>query len=309
MSRKSKRSNKGRNKATKTKKNIYSMIGCAKKHKHNKSCYNETKKTKFFSSLGKKSCPNCGPNCHCSSNCNCPPNCPGNCYLNRNLKGGSGCGSCGCPIAPLSWKQMNQFGGNIDYGKSQYPPILGPGQNGGTCNVCSQIPVLPPTQSGGNFYKPAAPVPGPFVGQAWGTNVNQWPGMDGIGANRNYLAPIGKVVNNDPALQMLTADADAGYKTLSSMVGGYEYETKKKDDNKKRKLKRRTTSNARTISNASSKSTINSLKNSSSGGGLIPQDLLNLGSDITYNVKSAYNALNGYSAPVNPLPYKDQLIR
>jgi hypothetical protein len=91
------------------------------------------------------------------------------------------------------------------------------------------------------------------------------------------------------------------------MVGGYEYETKKKEDNKKKKAKRRTT-NTRTSSNANSKSISN--KNSiSSGGGLVPQDLLNLGNDISFNVKSAYNALNGYSAPVNPLPYKDQLTR
>lgn len=298
---KSKRSNKIKNRGRKTKKNIYSMIGCAKNHKHNKNYYN---RSKLFSSLGKKSCPNCSTNCHCSSNCNCPPNCPGNCYLNRSLKGGSGCGSCGCPIAPLSWKQMNQFGGNIDYGKSQYPPILGPGQNGGSCNTCSQIPVVSPIQSGGNFYKSAAPVPGPFVGQAWGTSVNQWPGMDGIGANRNFLSPIGKVINNDPALQMLTPDIDAGYRTLNSMVGGYEY---LKKENKKKKAKRRTTSNASTKTTSTTKSI--SSKNISSGGGLIPQDLLNLGSDISFNVKSAYNALNGYSSPVNPLPYKDQLTR
>jgi hypothetical protein len=37
------------------------------------------------------------------------------------------------------------------------------------------------------------------------------------------------------------------------------------------------------------------------------QDLVNLGRDFTYNFKSAYNALNGYSAPVNPAPYRDQL--
>jgi len=43
------------------------------------------------------------------------------------------------------------------------------------------------------------------------------------------------------------------------------------------------------------------------GGGLIPQDLVNLGRDASFNFKSAYNALNGYSAPVSPLPYKDQL--
>lgn len=307
---KSRRSNKIRNKGRKTKKNIYPMFGCAKNHKHNKNCYNKTNtnnKTKLFSSLGKKPCPMCGPNCHCKGKCNCKHNCPGTCYLNRTLKGGAGCGSCGCPIAPLSWKQMNQFGGNIDYGESQYPPILGVGQNGGTCAACSQIPVVSPTQSGGNFFKPPAPIPGPFVGQAWNTSINQWPGMDGIGANRNYFSPIGKVINNDPALQMMTPDADAGYTTLNSMVGGYEYETKKKEDNKKKKAKRRTT-NTRTSSNASSKSMSN--KNSiSSGGGLVPQDLLNLGNDISFNVKSAYNALNGYSAPVNPLPYKDQLTR
>jgi len=311
---KSRRSNKIRNKVRKTRKNPYPMIGCSKKHSHNKNCYNKNNKKNIFSSLGKKSCPNCGPNCHCKGKCNCPPNCPGTCYVK---KGGSGCGSCGCPIAPLSWNQMNQFGGNVNYGESQYPPILGTGQNGGTCATCSQIPVISPTQSGGNFFKPASPIPGPFVGQAWNTSINQWPGMDGIGANRNYFSSIGKVINNDPALQMMTSDADAGYTTLNSMVGGYEYQTKKKEDNKKKKAKRRTTNtrttnarttNTRTSSNASSKSMSN--KNSiSSGGGLVPQDLLNLGNDISFNVKSAYNALNGYSAPVNPLPYKDQLTR
>jgi hypothetical protein len=48
-------------------------------------------------------------------------------------------------------------------------------------------------------------------------------------------------------------------------------------------------------------------KKSVRGGGLIPQDLVNLGSDFSYNLKSAYNSLNGYKAPVDPLPYKGQL--
>jgi hypothetical protein len=42
-------------------------------------------------------------------------------------------------------------------------------------------------------------------------------------------------------------------------------------------------------------------------GGLIPQDLVNLGNDFSFNLKSAYNAINGYKAPIDPLPYKDQL--
>jgi hypothetical protein len=45
------------------------------------------------------------------------------------------------------------------------------------------------------------------------------------------------------------------------------------------------------------------------GGGLIPDAILNLGRSITYGAGSAYNTLNGYSAPVNPLPYKDQMMK
>jgi hypothetical protein len=41
-------------------------------------------------------------------------------------------------------------------------------------------------------------------------------------------------------------------------------------------------------------------------GGIIPQDLVNLGRSMVYGVGSAYNSLNGYNPPANPLPYKDQ---
>ena len=42
------------------------------------------------------------------------------------------------------------------------------------------------------------------------------------------------------------------------------------------------------------------------GGNLIPQQLTNLGRDLSFSLKSAYNHMNGYSSPVNPAPYKDQ---
>jgi len=44
------------------------------------------------------------------------------------------------------------------------------------------------------------------------------------------------------------------------------------------------------------------------GGGLIPQDLVNMGRNMMFGVGSAYNSLSGYQAPVNPLPYKNQLM-
>jgi len=49
-------------------------------------------------------------------------------------------------------------------------------------------------------------------------------------------------------------------------------------------------------------------KKSMKGGGIMPQDLLNLGRDFAFNMESAYNSIRGMPAPVNPLPYKDQLM-
>jgi hypothetical protein len=233
------RSRTRRNKSKKNKQRVFNMIGCNKKS--NKSCHN------------------CGPKCHCI-NCTCPKGCPGNCYLGRRLtkkrnhNGGSGCGSNGCPIAPLSWAQMQKFGGSNYSSVLNGGPILGIGQNGGT------------------FYKPAGPIPGPFVGQP--LTANTWPGQNGISNDNNYLANYKDVVASDPSYHQ--SMNDSGYNTMNSKIGGYTYKEKEK----------------RTRNTSSVK-----------GGGLVPQDLVNLGRGLVYNVNSAYNMLNGYKAPVNPLPY------
>jgi len=229
---------------SKTRRNgMKNMVGCAK-------------------NLGNSVCGSCGVNCLCGSSCNCPKGC------NGGTGTGTGCGPNGCPIPALSWAKMNQFHGggskdifpisSIPNGPSSYEPILGVGQNGGNCGgQCAvQNGGLSAVQNGGAYYKPGAPVPGPFVGSPWGTSINKWPGVNGVGADRNYLKNYKDVINNDPALQM--------------KLGGK--------------------------------------KNVKWGGGIIPQDLVNLGRDISFNFKSAYNSLNGYSAPTNPLPYKDQLM-
>jgi hypothetical protein len=159
----------------------------------------------------------------------------------RRMSGGEGCGSYGCPIAPFSWKEMQQQGGSC-----------------GTCN-----------QSGGNhFYKPPAPIPGPFVGQSWTPKISGWPGVNGIGGDSNYLAQ--NLYNHgDPQTMM--------------KLGGSRR-------NKSKRINRRR-GRGRGIK----------------GGGLVPQDVTNLVNDMSFNFKSAYNALSGYAAPTNPLPYRDQL--
>ncbi len=217
MSRKTRRrTGTGRGRRTKTRKQkIINMVGCSSRcsnGKHHKSCKNV--------------------------------------FLSH--RGGQGCGSTACPIAPLSFSKMNDFSHN-------YKPSVF--QKGG-CGSCGT------NMKGGNsFFKPAALMPGPVVGSAWA--YNKLPGMDGIGGNRNYLSPVN--VGKDPALQMTMNGS--GYKTMNSMVGG-----------KKRK----------TVKNMNA-------------GGFIPQDLVNLGRDFSFNFSSAYNALNGQSAPTNPSPYMDQL--
>lgn len=167
----------------------------------------------------------------------------------KNKRGGLGCGPSGCPIPAYSWKQMNANGGK---NTMQGGPILGVGSNGGS-----------------SFYKPPAPMPGPFIGQSWGAPVDKWPGVDGIGSNHNF-----------PAYNALITDVSRQMK-----LGG----SRKKHTaiNKRKKYS----------------------KTYKRGGGfsLIPQDLVNLGRGVTFNFKSAYNSLNGYNSPINPLPYKDQL--
>lgn len=172
----------------------------------------------------------------------------------RKLVGGYGCGSGSCPIAPFSWKQMQQRGGETQSGEET--------QSGGSCASCGSA-ILSTGQNGGSFYKAASDMPGPFVGQSWTPSISGWPGTDGISNNRNYLE------NNLYA---------AGDPQTMMKLGGSR---KRKGKGKRRGLK--------------------------GGAGFIPQDLVNLGRDASFNFKSAYNSLNGYSAPTSPLPYKDQL--
>lgn len=256
MPKKSRKSNKKNSKTQKQK--VYNMIGCSQQ------------------------CTNCGPNCHCNP-CRCAKGCSGNCYLGKPMKkrsktmkhkGGSGCGSCGCPIAPMSWAQMQKFGGN------KFPHSY--------ANVLQGNSILGAEgQNGGSFYKPAPPMPGPFVGQSW--SINNLPGSKGIDYDANYLSSYKNVVAQDPSYHQ--SMSDSGYNTLSSKVGGYTY-GKKHGKNSK--------------SSSSSSSSLSS-KSLKKGGGLLPQDLVNFGRGISFNINSVYNTLNGYKAPVNPLPYKDQL--
>lgn len=201
-------------------------------------------------------------------------------YSKHHIRGGSGtgCGSCGCPVGGFTYEEMKQFGGNENYPKIfEEPVIIQPPYknefNGilgtGQNGGCDCGGQI---QNGGNFFKSAPAIPGQTIGSPW--EANKWPTEDGIGANRNYLPQYN--TDQDPQLQTKLGTDDTGYGTINSMVGGNKTRTR---------------------------------KNSKRGGGVgfIKQELVNLGRDLSFNVKSAYNAINGYNAPVNPAPYEDQL--
>jgi hypothetical protein len=113
------------------------------------------------------------------------------------------------------------------------------------------------------------PYPDGLVGSSWKTSVGGWPGVDSIPGDRNYLA------NNNYNTDVQRAIIPTGANPPFS-IGG-----------RKRKTRRQR------------------------GGALsnfIAQDLINLGRQVQFGVGSAYNAVAGYAAPVNPMPWKDQLV-
>jgi len=113
--------------------------------------------------------------------------------------------------------------------------------------------------------KGGSPYPNGLVGSGWGPEYTKWPGTNYIPGDRNYL-PL-NTYNNDVSRQMVDLGAN---KPFLNMKAG-----------KNRKQKGGTLSN------------------------FMGQDLINLGRQFQFGIGSAYNALAGYSSPVNPLPWKD----
>lgn len=141
---------------------------------------------------------------------------------------------------------------------------------GGTaCSSCALMP-----QQGGSKLPPLPPA---LVGAPWTPSISGWPGVSGQTGVTNYFS-LNKYIPYDPQTQVM--QERAGSLFLGEYLGG----GKRKPHGSSKTKKRR-------------------------GGGLIPQDLVNFGRTLTYGLGGAYNAVNGYPQPVNPLPYKDQLVR
>ena len=116
---------------------------------------------------------------------------------------------------------------------------------------------------------PGIPYPNGLTGSAWTPSTGGWPGVDGVQGGRNFLALNEYKV--DPQTALIATGANPPF----SVGGGRRSRSKKQK-----------------------------------GGALsnfLGQDLINLGRQFQFGLGSAYNALSGFSAPVSPLPWRDQI--
>jgi len=151
-------------------------------------------------------------------------------------------------------------------------PIISQAQTGGAVSIGQAGPgggIGCSTSNNGIKY------PDGLVGKPWTPNSDSWSGNKGVlpGAGNHFSYNTYK---NDISRQM----KDVG--PAPPFTGGKRRRTTIKKTTKKRRYK--------------------------GGSSLLPQDFVNLGRQFQFGLGSAYNGLMGYKAPVNPLPWKEQLI-
>jgi len=149
------------------------------------------------------------------------------------------------------------------------------------CSVCKK---KMKTMSGGGGCTTGnngIPYPNGLVGRPF-VNPSNLPGANGIPGDANYYS--NNTYNNDVSRQMVDVGANRPFLGFSAFKGGKRNKHKYSHTKKNKKQRGGTLSN------------------------FLGQDLINLGRQMTYGAGSAFNALNGYSPPTNPLPWKDQLV-
>ena len=134
-------------------------------------------------------------------------------------------------------------------------------------------------QTGGHSY------PNGLVGAPYNSQ-NNLPGANSIGGDANYYK-----YNINPTLQtrsLISAGANPPF-----LRGG---------SSKKRKLKRGKRLNGGTCP-------LMRQSGGATSSNTITQELVNVGRNIPFTLKSAYNGFFGYSPPINPSPLVGQLVR
>jgi len=192
-------------------------------------------------------------------------------YLAYTGKGGS---ANPIPNPNLPYGQIPPYNNEFPAGVSQ-PQNLG---GGGVVNEKLLFGLNPQNGGMSNIGK----WPDGLVGSPWTANINNWPGVDHISGNRNFLS------HNDYKYDPQTENV-INSRNPNILNGG-----KRRHSIRVKKLSR-SRSRSRSISRSRSKR-----------GGFFPQDLVNSGRQFAHFGSSTYNTLAGKPTTPSPLPFKDQ---
>lgn len=149
-------------------------------------------------------------------------------------------------------------------------------------------------QKGGRNYGDL--VPNGLLGQSWTSNIGTWPGVDGVAMNRGHYDL--NTYANDVSRQTQAIGANFPFSGLPWKGGSSRRPRRRRSTRRRRRHTRRA---------MSYKQGCNRKMRGGALSNFLSQDIINLGREFGFNVNSAYNALNGAPAPVNPLPWKGQL--
>jgi hypothetical protein len=191
-------------------------------------------------------------------------------FLNSQTQRG---GNCGCGLQMGGGYGMGMgMGSGMGCGAGTCP--FNASQSGGRHRVGCRCSKCKMKQMGGSSIMSNNGVlyPDGLVGSPWTPNSAGWPGVNGIPGDNNHLG-YNTYQPNDISRQMINTGAQPPFS-----IGG------------RKTRKSRKGQKGGVLSN------------------FLGQDLINLGRQLQYGVGSAYNGLAGYQAPVNPMPWKGQLI-
>ena len=146
------------------------------------------------------------------------------------------------------------------------------------------------TMRGGGITGPGTSYANGLVGSPWMGNSDTWPGVNGVGGDSNHLEL--NTYNNDVSRQMV--DLGANYPFNGMLSGGGRRRHPKGCGYMKCLSKARGHGRKH--------------KKTLRGGGLLPQNLVNVGRNFMYNIGAGNNEYNGYATPPRPMPYEDQLV-
>ena len=187
-------------------------------------------------------------------------------------------GNCGCGITPpsMSGGARNKKTHNNNHSITCNCSTCKHKHHRDGCR-CSSCKIKNREMSGGGGCSTSnngIPYPNGLVGKPY-VNQSNLPGANHIPGDANFYKL--NTYNNDVSRQMVDVGANRPF------LGYFGLGGKRRKHHKTKKQRGGALSN------------------------FLGQDLINFGRQLGFGVGSAYNALNGYTAPTNPLPWKDQL--